>query len=106
MKKLGNVFLTHRELRIQEAAYMIISMPLKQCSRQVVFVNTGLPEERTHLLKSNQKLLSLAPDSKDIFEKGIIERYAARPDKLENMHLQTLLPCTGPKLHLSKTLMV
>ncbi|MES9901778.1 MAG: hypothetical protein ABW168_03730 [Sedimenticola sp.] len=30
MSKLGNVFLSHRELSIEEAAYRILYMPLKK----------------------------------------------------------------------------
>ena len=41
LRCLGSVFLNHREVYAQEAAYRILSMPLKQLSRKVVFVNTA-----------------------------------------------------------------
>lgn len=55
LKKLGNVFLTHREVSAQEAVYRVLSMPMKKCSRQVVFINTSLPSERIHILKSRKQ---------------------------------------------------
>ena len=39
LKKVGAAFLTHREVGAQEAAYRILSMPMIQLSRQVVFLN-------------------------------------------------------------------
>ena len=37
MKKVGSAFLTHREVSAQEAAYRLLSLPMKQLSRSVVF---------------------------------------------------------------------
>ncbi|XP_062607978.1 uncharacterized protein LOC134269784, partial [Saccostrea cucullata] len=87
LKKLGNVFLTHREVSAQEAVYRVLSMPLKKTSRQVVFINTSIPNERIHILKSKVQLEQLDVDSDDVFQKGLLERYAARPLSLENMTL-------------------
>ena len=87
LKKLGNVFLTHREVSAQEAVYRLLSMPMKKCSRQVVFINTSLPSERIHILKCRQQLQELDPDSDDVFQKGLLDRYAARPKSLDNMFL-------------------
>ena len=39
--KVGSAFLTHREVSAQ-AVYRILSLPMKQLSRSVVFVNTIL----------------------------------------------------------------
>lgn len=41
LKKLGNVFLTHREVSAQKAVYHALSMPLKKTSRQGIF-NTSI----------------------------------------------------------------
>lgn len=87
MKKLGNVFLGAREVSAQEAAYRALSFPLQKRSRQVIFLNTGMPEERIKLVKSSAKLKSLDPGSEDVFEKNITNRYAARPTTLEDMCL-------------------
>ena len=40
LRKVGSTFLTHREVSAQEAVYRILSLPMKQLSRSVVFVAT------------------------------------------------------------------
>ena len=40
LKKVGSAFLNHREVSAPEAAYRILSLPMKQLSRVVVFVDT------------------------------------------------------------------
>ena len=87
LKKLGNVFPTHREVSAQEAVYRFLSMPMKKCSRQVVFINTSLPSERIHILKCRHQLQQLDPDNDDVYQKGLLNRYADRPKSLENMFL-------------------
>ena len=39
LRRVGSVFLNHREVSAQEAVYRILSMPMKQFSREVFFVN-------------------------------------------------------------------
>ena len=46
LRKVGSAFLTHREVSAQEAAYRILSIPMKQLSRSVVFVDTNPKNER------------------------------------------------------------
>lgn len=41
MRKVGSAFLTHREVSAQEAVHRILSLPMKQQSRSVVFVDTN-----------------------------------------------------------------
>jgi hypothetical protein len=55
------------------------------CSRQVLFVNTSLPQDRIRLLKSAKKMKLLPKNSTAIFEENIIDRYAGRPTDLEIM---------------------
>ena len=45
LRCLGSVFLNHREVSAQEAVYRILSLPLKQMSRKVIFVNTAAKED-------------------------------------------------------------
>lgn len=47
VRQIGNNFLTHVEISAQEAAYLILQMPLRNSSRSVVFVNTNEPGQRT-----------------------------------------------------------
>ena len=37
LRRLGSVFLNHREVSAQEAVYRILSLPLKQLSRKVMY---------------------------------------------------------------------
>lgn len=87
LKKLGNVFLTHREVSAQEAVYRALSMPLKKTSRQVIFINTSMPSDRIYILKSKDQIEQLDGESDDVFQKGLLDRYAARPYSLENITL-------------------
>ena len=87
LRRLGSVFLNHRELSAQEAAYRILSIPMKKLSRKVLFVNTDRESERTAVLKPKKDLDDKDGDDEDIFQKNIIIRYASRPNSLEDMCL-------------------
>ncbi len=87
LRRLGSVFLTHREVSAQEAVYRILSLPLKQLSRKVVFVNTSPKEERVTLLKPASQLKQVEDDSEDIYFTSLIDRYAERPGSLDDMCL-------------------
>ena len=75
LRKVGNAFLTHREVSAQEAAYRILSLPMKQLSRSVVFVDTNPKNERIAVLKNIQELEQLEDDDVDVFQKSLIDRY-------------------------------
>ena len=59
MRTLGNIFLTHRDVSGQEAAYRVLSLNLKKSSRQVVFVNTNMAKDRVRILKPQCQLKDL-----------------------------------------------
>ncbi|KAJ8043493.1 hypothetical protein HOLleu_10600 [Holothuria leucospilota] len=40
LRRLGSIYLNHREVSIMEAVYRVTGMPLKQSSRQVLFLPT------------------------------------------------------------------
>lgn len=67
MKSVAKKFLTHREVSAQEAIYRLMSLPLVQGSRQIVFVPTYLPEQRTRLFKPLKLLQMLEDDDADVF---------------------------------------
>ena len=81
---IGNKFLNNVEVTAQEAVYLLLQLPLKRCSRQVVFVNTNPPDERVYLLKSN---IDQLPDDAEVAESNMITRYSQRPDVLDNVCL-------------------
>ena len=78
LRRLGSVFLNHREVSAQEAVYRILSLPLKQLSRNVVFVNTSPKEDRVSLLKPMRRRLILT---------SLIDRYSARPNTISDICL-------------------
>ena len=82
LRKVGSTFLTHREVSAQEAVYRILSLPMKQLSRSVVFVDTNPKSERIAVLKSKDMLSQLEDDDTDVFNKSLIDRYQHRPREL------------------------
>ena len=87
LRKVGSAFLTHRELSAQEAVYRLLSIPMKQLSRSVVFVNTNPKHERIAVLKSNESLIQLDDSDTNVFQKSLIDRYQHRPQVLKSMCL-------------------
>ena len=77
----------HTEVRAQEAVYRILSLPMKQLSRSVVFVDTNPKNERIAVLKGKQILNQLEDDDTNVFQKSLIDRYQHRPQELQSMCL-------------------
>ena len=87
LRKLGSVFLNHRELSGQEAVYRILSLPLKKLSRKCIFINTDPKSERVTMTKPLSSIQELENDEEDLYLTSLIDRYICRPDNLENMCL-------------------
>ena len=87
LRKVGSAFLTHREVSAQEAVYRILSLPMKQLSRSVVFVNTNPKHERIAVLKNNDSLGQLDDNDTNVFQNSLIDRYQHRPQQLSAMCL-------------------
>ena len=73
LRVIANKFLNSSEISAQEAVYHILSIPLSISSRSTVFINTNRPENRISMLKSDEILEKLEPDSKDVFVEGLID---------------------------------
>ena len=65
----------------QEVVYRILSLPMKQLSRSVVFLDTN---PKNTVLKA---LSQLADDDTNVFQKSLIDRYQHRPQELKSMCL-------------------
>ena len=85
VRHISNKFLNAVEISAQEAVYLVLQMPLRQSSRQVQFINTAHPDDRTFLLKIFDKIRDLPDNSDDIDSVSLIKRYQRRPRKLEDM---------------------
>ncbi|PIK47899.1 hypothetical protein BSL78_15229 [Apostichopus japonicus] len=84
---IGNKFVNAVEVSAQEAAYLLLQLPITTISRSIVFINTSPCEERTFLLKSKEKLEEMNPDATDIECGNVLKRYATRPKILEQWSL-------------------
>ena len=91
VRHIGNKFLNAVEISAQEAVYLVLQIPLRRSSRDVQFISTSPPDERTFLIKKLEKLKELPDGSHDIESDNIIKRYQRRPKQLENFALLTLL---------------
>ena len=65
VRHIGNVFSNCIEVSAQEAVYLDLQIPLTKCPRDIVFVNTSVPEERLFLLKPKAVLDELPAESTD-----------------------------------------
>ena len=87
IRHIGNKFLNSVEISAQEAVYLVLQMALRRSSRNVVFVNTSNPEERTFLLKSKDQINALPDNSQNIESDNLIKRYERRPNQLKHVCL-------------------
>ena len=84
LRKIGNVFLTKREVSTHEAIIRLLSLPMRSSNIAVIFIPTGFQEHRTRLLKPLEILNTLDPDDPNIFCTNFLDRYANRPNELEH----------------------
>ena len=87
LRVIANKFLNSSEISAQEAVYHILSIPLSISSRSTIFINTNRPENRISMVKSDEILQKLEPDSKDIFLEGLVDMYINRPDQMKSVCL-------------------
>ena len=92
-RKIGNVFLTMRELSTHEAIKRLLSLPMSSSNIAVVFIPTGFREEGTRLLKPLAILNTLNPDVPNTLCTNFLYRYANRPDELKNTCYAELQTC-------------
>ena len=84
VRHMGNVFLNAVETGQEEAAFLLLQLPMTYMSRDSVFINTSPKNERTFLVKSKKELEEMDPDSTDIQVTGLITHYHQRPHVMEN----------------------
>jgi len=84
VRHIGNKFLNSVEISAQEAAYLVLQLPITRSTRDVIFINTSPPEERTFLIKDKASLKEMPEDSTDIECSNIIDRYTKRPKQLQS----------------------
>lgn len=67
LSRLAHTFQNFIEVSAQEAVYTILSMPVSRCSRDVVYVNTFPIEQRSRVLKRDEILEKMDPNSNDVY---------------------------------------
>ena len=100
VRHIGNPFWNAVETPQEEAACLVLQMPITRLTRQVIFLHTSPPDERTFLLKSCDILKQLNPESYDIQSHSILSEYELRPRILEQYCLAdfaSLLQIVYPK---------
>lgn len=79
--------MTHVEVGAQEAAYLVLQMPLRRTSRSFLFIDTNPPEDRVVMIKPMHVLEEMKDDSTDIESNNIVKQYQQRPKNIENICL-------------------
>lgn len=87
VRDIGNKFLNSVEISAQEAVYIILQLPMRKSSRNVVFINTSPPQQRVELLKPLSEIEVMSDDCEEIHSGGLLKRYTERPDCLQNITL-------------------
>ena len=87
VRDIGNKFLNSVEISAQEAVYIILQLPMRKSSRNVVFVNTSPLCDRVALLKPLSEIERMSDESEEIHSGGLLKRYVDRPDCLQNVTL-------------------
>ncbi|KAE8296893.1 hypothetical protein D5F01_LYC03504 [Larimichthys crocea] len=77
MKQIMQAYAKHREVSAQEAGARTCSLPLKKCSRNVVFIQTDDNALKMNLPMS--RLKDVSPESEQVWMSGLPEKYAERP---------------------------
>ena len=67
----------------QEAVYLALQIPLTKCTRDIVFINASIPEERILLLKPKSILDERPAEATNVESDNINQRYSKRSKKLQ-----------------------
>ncbi|XP_072042907.1 uncharacterized protein [Amphiura filiformis] len=78
LKKLGSVYLQNREISVMGAIYLVCSMPLRNSTRNVIFLQTDLEGQKISL--PLQQLQANAGKSDQVWMTSQIEKYIGRPN--------------------------
>ena len=87
VRDIGNKFLNSVEISAQDAVYILLQLPIRKSSRQVVFINTSPPDERVKLLKPMNEIEAMPDESGGVHSCGLLKRYTNRPLFLQNVTL-------------------
>ena len=75
VRHMGNAFLNGVETSQEEAACLLLGIPITQMSREVFFINTAPIDERTFVLKSMEEIKKMDPESTDVMSSNVVTAY-------------------------------
>ena len=87
VRDIGSKFVNNVEISAQDAVYIVLQLPMRKASRQIVFINNSPPEERVELLKPLRDIQEMDNDCEEIYTGGLLKRYSKRPAKFEDLTL-------------------
>ena len=87
VRDIGNKFLNNVEISALEAVYIVLQLPMRKSSREVIFIPTAPPDQKVQLLKSMNEIEEMDHDSEEIHSNGLLNPYIQRPACLENVTL-------------------
>ena len=93
VRDIGSKFVNNVEIGAQEAVYIVLQLPMRKVSRQIIFINTSLPEERVQLLKPLDAIKEMDDDCEEIYTSGLLKRYSKCPAKLDHLTLADWAAC-------------
>ena len=85
LRSIGNVFITKREVSTHEAIKRALSLPMRTSNIDTIYIDTGIKKNRTRILKSQSVLQTMDPEDNNVYATNIIDKYANRPDVLEQI---------------------
>lgn len=62
VRDIGSKFVNNVEISVQEAVYIVLQLPMRKASRDIIFINTSPPEKRIQLLKPPDDILEMSDD--------------------------------------------
>ena len=72
LRSIAHKFQNCSEVSAQEVSYHLLSMPLSQCSRANVYINTNPPEQRTRILKPKHLLEDMEEIPRIFYKKALL----------------------------------
>jgi hypothetical protein len=82
LMKFGNVFLTHRQLSAQEAAFKTCGLPLRSSNVQVIYLDIKPASMRSRILVSSRDLSHISEEDTDMFVKNVYDCYSNMPNQI------------------------
>ena len=82
ISKLGIALLNLQQMSAQQAAHLVLSLPLNQSSRKCIFIDTQADHDRIFVLKSIAELNEEPDESENVMAKSIIDHYINRHESI------------------------